>query len=71
VDPSSVEDNINPLVAPIEKKEDPPVVVKKNNIPIRIGNDTYDDSSDEDLPMPEESDLSTSSEDEGQGSNEI
>jgi hypothetical protein len=68
VDPSGVEDNINP---PIKKKEDHSSVVKKNNVPIRIDNDPYDDSSDEDLRTPEESDSSTSSEDEGQGSNEV
>ena len=38
-----MEENINPPIAPIEKKEDPTAVVKKNNIPIRIGDDPYDE----------------------------
>jgi hypothetical protein len=71
VNPSRTKVNINPDVEPSEKKEDPPTVVKINIIPIRIGDDPYGDSSDEDLPTPEVSEESSGTEDEGQGSNEV
>jgi hypothetical protein len=71
VNPSRTKVNIKHGVEPSEKREDPPTVVKINIIPIRIGDDPYGDSSDEDLPTPEVSEESSGTEDEGQGSNEV
>jgi hypothetical protein len=67
-----MEENIMLLFAPSEENIDPPVVDKFNNKPRRIDDDLYYNSSDDDEPAPKVSeDLSTDTEDEGEGLNEV